>query len=354
MKRIVFVALCLVFTLALALPVFAQGGENKDWQEIQDQSDARRKAELIQTFIGRYSTSANRPDADKILVAYWMSNKDFAKVVQFADGFKVSLPSADNQSKGVIYSQGMMAALSLNNASKTKEFGEFAIAADPKNFLALSIMASSGLLDQKTSIDYAKKATELPKPRDMVQSQYDSLMTRNKNLSSAPAAGAAAPGGGANAAVKAAQDLMTAKKYTEAIAAYGDILKQNPKDQGVQFQHALANYYLMADSAKEVQNANDDQIKALSEKNNAEAAKAAAKQEQLTKVTMDARDAALEAFGKTVAIGGPSTAEAKKVLDALYQNKKGDLNGLDQFIADKKKELGVTDAPAAPATAPKR
>lgn len=352
MKRIVSAALCLVFTLALALPAFAQGGENKAWQDIQDERDARRRAERIESFIRTYSNSAYRPDADKMLVEFWMSNKDFAKVVQHADGFKQSLPSADNASKAVIYSQGMMAAISLNNAAKLKEFGEMAIAADAKNYLALSIMASSGVVDQKTAVDYAKRATELPKPKEMPQQQYDQLMARNKNLAAGPAAPAAAAApNAASAALASAQGLMQQKKYPEAIAAFGEVLKQAPTNQGIQYQQALANYYLMADSAKEVQNANDDMLKASAAKNQAEAEKAAARQEQMTKVTMDARDAALEAFLKTVAIGGPNTAEAKKVLDALYQNKTGSLDGLDQAIADKKKSMGITDAPA---TAPRR
>ncbi|MND08517.1 hypothetical protein D3C83_311720 [compost metagenome] len=60
------------------------------------------------------------------------------------------------------------------------------------------------------------------------------------------------------------------------------------------------------------------------------------------------RDAAIDSLAKAVAIGGPGpiTADAKKMLDALYTNRKGSLEGQDELIAEKKKELGVTDAPA--------
>src|SRR5438477_3655128 len=124
MKRIVPISLCVLLCFVLALPAFSQGGENSDFQAIQDQRDARRQAELIETFIGKYSNSPHRPDVDKILVSYWMSNKDYQKIVNFTDNFKQSLPSADAVSKAMIYSQGMQAAIFANNVKKTVEFGD--------------------------------------------------------------------------------------------------------------------------------------------------------------------------------------------------------------------------------------
>src|SRR5438045_1247479 len=115
MRRIVPLALCALICLAAVVPAFSQGGENNEWQTIQDTRDARRQAELLDTFIKAHSNSPHRPDADKMLLSFWASNKDNAKILNHVDGFKQSLPSADNPSRAVIYTQGMIAAATLNN-----------------------------------------------------------------------------------------------------------------------------------------------------------------------------------------------------------------------------------------------
>lgn len=350
MKRIASLSLCLLLCLVCALPAFSQGGENNDWQAIQDQRDTRQQAALIERFIGQYANSPHRPDADKMLVTFWASNKDNAKIVNHADNFKVSLPSADNASKAEIYLQGVIAAVSLQNVKKVQEFGSLALAAEPNNFAVLSIMASSGVVDGKTALEYATRASTLPRPKTMAEAQYQTWMTRNKNIvasANAPAAGA----GAGTSLVGSGQSLMGQKKYQEAIAVFDQALKQNPKDQAVHYLVALSNYYLLADAVQVVQTANDEQIKAMiaTPVVQADVDKAAARKEQFTKVTMDHRDAAIESLAKALAIGGPVTADAKKMFDALYQNRKGSLEGQDQLIEEKRKELGVTGAPAAPA-----
>ena len=345
MKRIVPLSLCLLLCLGSALPGFSQGGENNDWQAIQDQRDTRQQAGLLERFIGAYASSPHRPDADKMLVSYWVSNKDNAKIVNHADNFKQSLPSADAASKATIYLQAMAAAATLNNVNKTIEFGNLALAADPKNFMVLSFLASTNVLDPKTTLDYAKRASELPRPATMADAQYQSLMGRVKNLIAA--ASGPAPGSGP-ALASSAQTLMGQKKYQEALAIYAQILQQNPKDPAVHYQTAMAHYFLMADAAQGVQAANDDQIKAMvaTPVVQADVDKAAARKDLLTKTTLERRDAAIESLAKAIAIGGAaSPADVKKMLDALYLNKTGSLDGEDQLIADKKKELGITDAP---------
>jgi tetratricopeptide (TPR) repeat protein len=340
MKRITPISLCLLLGLALVIPAFGQGGENAAWQAIDDEKNTRRQADLLVDFISRYSSSPHRPDADKMLVNFWVSNKDNAKIVNHADTFKQSLPSADNQSKSIIYTQAMVAAATLNNVKKTTEFGDLALAADSKNFMVLAFLASSGVVDQKTAIDYARRASELPQPRTMAPQQYQSLMTRVKNLvasANAPAAGA-----GPSPLAKSAQDLMVQKKYPEALEIYAKVVEQNPKDALIHYQVALAHYYIMADAAQNVQQANDEQIKAMiaTPTVQADIDKAAAKKEQFTKLTLEKRDAAIDALAKTLAIIA-TNADAKRLFDALYQSKKGSLEGQDLLIAEKKKELGL-------------
>jgi tetratricopeptide (TPR) repeat protein len=349
MKRIVPLSLCLVFCLGLALPAFSQGGENADWQAIEDQRNTRQQASQIESFINKYSSSPHRPQADIMLVNWWVSNKDNAKIVNHADNFKQSLPSADNASRATIYTQGMMAAAQLNNVKKTVEFGTMALTADPNNFMVLAFLASSGVIEPKTSLEYARKAASLPRPATLPASTYDSMMARVKKL--VESANAPAAASGPSPLVKSAQDLMAQKKYAEALDIYGQALQQSPKDALIHYQIALAHYYLMAEAAQGVQAANDEQVKAMiaTPVVQADVDKAAAKKEQLTKVTMEKRDAAIDSLAKTMALlGSNASADAKKMLDALYQNKKGSLEGQDQLIAEKKKELGIADA--APAT----
>jgi len=346
MNRIISATLCAIFSLALVLPALAQSGENSAWQAIQDERDARRKAEKLDSFIKTYASSPHRPEVDIMLVDYWVSNNDFAKILTFVDGFKQSLPSADNQSKATIYNQGMLASIQLNNIGKLKEFSDMALAADPKNFQALAIMASSGVLDPKTSFDYAKRAADLPKPKTMKDAQYQSLLKRAKDLvASANASSAPAGGGGggnaASAALNSVQGLLSEKKYKEAVDVLTQALQQFPKEGAIHYNIGLANYMLMSEAAQGAQSANDDQIKAMLANAKDDETKAAAKKEQLTEEALKRRDAALEGFGKAVAAGGSAPAESRKLLDALYQNKKGSMEGIDQFIADKKKEIGL-------------
>jgi len=349
MKRTFPLSLFLLLCLTCTVPAFSQGGENAAWQAIEDQRDTRRQAELIENFIKSYSNSPHRPDADKMLISFWGSNKDNAKIVNHADNFRQSLPSADKASRATIYTQAMAAAATLNNVKKVVEFGNLAIEADPNNFTVLAFLASSNLLEPKTTMEYATRAAALPKPATMADATYQQMLGRVKNIvasANAPAPGAAAA---PSAALASAQALMQQKKYQEAIDIYGQALKQNPKDPAVHYQIAMAHYYLMAEAAQAAQAANDEQIKAMlaTPSVKADVDKAAAKKEASTKVTLERRDAAIESLASVIAIAGPSAADPKKMLDALYLNKKGSMEGIDQFIADKKKELGVTDAAAA-------
>ena len=46
-KRLVSVGLAAVMSLAIAMPAFAQGNENKDYQAIQDERDQRKQRDLL-------------------------------------------------------------------------------------------------------------------------------------------------------------------------------------------------------------------------------------------------------------------------------------------------------------------
>ena len=102
MNRMSRIATSLVLALIFALPAFPQGNENNAWQAIEDQRDARRKAELIEAFIKNYSSSGRRPDADFILLDFYAQNKDYQKILQMAEDYRQRPASADPSREGEI------------------------------------------------------------------------------------------------------------------------------------------------------------------------------------------------------------------------------------------------------------
>ncbi|HYR44988.1 MAG TPA: hypothetical protein VER98_18300, partial [Terriglobia bacterium] len=87
---------------------------------------------------------------------------------------------------------------------------------------------------------------------------------------------------------------------------------------------------------------------ALKAENDAKAAKAdqptiddlAAKRQGLENEVREKRDRAIDEYAMAVAIGGTSAQNARGALEKLWQNKNDNLNGMDEFIAQKKQQLG--------------
>jgi tetratricopeptide (TPR) repeat protein len=323
MKRLVPLSLSIVFCLVFAVDAFSQcSNENNLWEAIKDQRNLQEKAKLLDSFIKSCSSSPNRPEADKQLIAFWVSNNDHKKVMDHADGFQQSLPSADAASKASIYTTAMASAAQLNNIPKVKEFSALALRFDANNFMVLQFMASTGVLDAATTLDYAGKAVLLPKPATMADAQYQSAMARMEGV--------------------VANNLVTQSKFSEAIPHYEKALKLNPKDHANQFRLGMATMQLMPAAVQGAQSANDELIRAMTKepKVDADIAKANAKVEEFSKSALALRDSAMDSFAKAYAIGGSFATQAKTVLDSLYTNKNKSLEGIDAFIAAKKTELG--------------
>lgn len=323
MKRLVPLSLSIVFCLVFAVDAFSQcNNENSLWQAIEDQKDARRRAEQIDSFIRSCSSSPHRPDADKMLVSYWLTNNDHKKIMDHADNFQQSLPSADAASKATIYTQAMASAYTLSNFPKTNEFGGLVLRFDPNNFFVLQFMASTGLLDAAKTLEYAEKAVQLPKPATMQEAQYQTAMGRMEGIL------------GLNA--------YTQKKWKDAAAHFEKALKLNPKNHDNQFRLGMATMQLMPEAVQGAQTANEELIRAMTKepKVQADIDKATAKVDEFSKSALALRDSAMDSFARAYAIGGNSAAQAKQLLDTLYNNKNKNLEGIDAFIAAKKTELG--------------
>jgi tetratricopeptide (TPR) repeat protein len=323
MHRIISIGLCLILSLIVVVPAFAQGGENAAWQAIEDERDARRRAERLVSFINAYERSSRRPEADIMLVNYWISNKDNARIMQHAEAFRQNLPSADNASKAFVYTQAMVAAATLNNVAKTVEFSGYALQAEPENLTVLGFLARLNLPNPAEALKHAQKALTLPRPATMGEAQYNSLQASLNGV--------------------VGNALFLEQKFKEADEKLSIALKANPKDHVNQFRLGFSNISLAGDAAKAASAANDDLIKAMTatpvQTEAVDAAKA--KVEAESQNALKHRDMAIEALAKAVAIGGQFGSQAKQLLDSLYQSKNKSLDGLDAFLGQKKAELGL-------------
>ena len=172
MKRICSLGMILTLGLVFAMPAFAQGGENNEWQAIQDMKDLRRRAELLDAFIKKNPSSGRRPEADFMLIDFYSGNKDHQKIIMMAEDFRQRPPTSDPVAKGKIFLSAMLAAANLNDVKRTVEYAGYTLDADPNNFSVLSFLAAQGLPDQKKALEYAQRAITLPKPATMTPEAF--------------------------------------------------------------------------------------------------------------------------------------------------------------------------------------
>ena len=109
-RKLSAAGLALLLSLAVAAPAFAQSGENKDYQNIQDERDARKLKSLIEDFVSKYPSSGHRPEVDIKLMGLYSDNKDLAQMIKHADSFALTQGSADNVSKSKFFTLAMEAA----------------------------------------------------------------------------------------------------------------------------------------------------------------------------------------------------------------------------------------------------
>ena len=311
----------LAFCLLVAAPAFSQANDSKEWQEIQNQKDPKKKAELLDAFIKKFPTSTRRPAADTELIDLWTKAQESGKIVAFAEAYKKQPPSPDPVAKAKIYSEAMLAAYGARNAAKAAEFGEAAIEADPNHFPALYMMAAAKLPTPAKALDYAQKAVSLPRPQNLSAEAYIKQTARLHS--------------------ELAQALITLKRFPEAREHLEAVIKADPKNQEAQFRHGFASVNMMGDAAKAAQDANLEMLKASTDQKTAEVDAAIKKQDFAQRAALELRDVALDSLAKAMALTGPYTDQAKPIFEGLYTNKYKSLDGADKFIAEKKAELGL-------------
>jgi len=130
--------------------------------------------------------------------------------------------------------------------------------------------------------------------------------------------------------------------YNKSIQEYELALQKTPKDDVAHFYMGLDYQALAAQASKEY-------TAAVDAENKAKAARAdqptidelAAKRGGLEEDIRKYRDKAIDEFAIAVALGGPVSPQAKDALTKLWTAKNDNTNGLDQFIAQKKQQLGL-------------
>jgi len=338
-KRLVSVGLSAVMCLAAALPAFAQGNENRDYQAIQDERDQRKQRDLLESFLKNYPNSQHRPDYDVQLMTLYFGNRDWAQMLKHADSFVLTQGTADPKAKSNLFTLAMEAARQLGNTAKVTEYSDRALAADPNNLSVLMTM-SRGLAENppadpaaKTAamdkaMGYVEKAKKVPKPEKTTDAEWQGTQSRLHGI--------------------AGMIYFNQAKWPEAGDEFAEYLKTNPSDGLNQFRYGasmysqlqvtLANLQALNNDAKLAQAADRDlgpYIERLNARN---------------KEFETQRDITIDAMAKALAIGGPFAATARSVIEPLYKQKNNNsLDGLDPLIAAKKAELAALAPLPAPA-----
>jgi len=309
-----------VFVLIFGLTsvAFGQGDEAKAWQAVQGERDARRRVERLESLLRTFPNSPHRPEADKMLIDHYVQTKDNAKIVQHAEAFRQTLPGADNGTKAAIYIQAMLAAATLNNVAKTLEFGNDALAAEPNNITVMGFLAGNNLPDPAKALEYAQKVITSTKPASMAEANYQSITSRMHAV--------------------VGDSLLGQNKFSDAHEHYLVASQVTPKNHVLNYRLGFVRMNLMARAAQAAETANNDLLKATTAQPLVAdvVASAQAKLEAESTAALEYRDAAMDAFARSVAVGGQFAAQAKQFLESLYENKNKSLNGLEQFIADRK------------------
>lgn len=350
MKRIGAAGLYLLLTLSLTTPTRAQrgggggggggfgGGEDGAYDRIRQETNLRNKLDLIASFLNAYKSSGYRPELDIQLMTLYIQYQRFSDAILKADTFHVDVPRATPQEKVQFYTYAMIAAGQVkdNNGTKVAEFGERALQADPMALNPL-IMLAALVTDRPLPKEAPAKEATLNKALDygqrIMQAPKGSMSDEEWQRAQARA----------HSTVGLVQ--LTREKYPEAVSELTQAVKLNPKDQNSQSRLAGALMKTAETYIAALQKVGPELQAAIKAVNDAAAAKdekkyneLAAKYEELTKQFNERRDQALDTLGTAVALG---VKAARATLENVYQYKGNGLEGIDQFIESRKKELGL-------------
>jgi tetratricopeptide (TPR) repeat protein len=345
------ISLLLVFALAAAsLPVFGQAApaaqakgpqaktqaEYTAYKALYDEQNPQKKAELGEKFLTDFKESDFIANTYTMIIGAYTRAQNWSKVIDAAER-AVASPVADNKLKGFAYLNAMAASQNLNQVDKILSYGDKVLAVDPNNLNAMFTLAT--VIPARLPADDAAKKAALTKAEDLAKKALAGL---EPLLAQAPA--------GQKAEITQIQSQLHATlgliaydrmDTMKSIEEYEATLKISPKDDFAHF-YLGANYQILTGQASR------QYQEALKAENDAKAAKAdqptidelAAKRQGLENEVREKRDKAIDEYAIAVAIGGGSAPNARAELQKLWQGKNDNLNGMDEFIAQKKSQLG--------------
>jgi len=338
----IMVTLCAVPALSQRGRGGGGGGNNAEATEFQDfleESIPLRQIQLGETFISAHRNSTFRPQVDQLLAEAYAKAQNWAGVMTTAERLHRELSGGQPQPKNPVYISAMLAALRTSSLTKALEFGDWVMTGDPNDINPYQVLATAipEMLPQDSAqrkaalsqaMDYAKKGIALQRPQRVNEAAWDGAQTKLH--------------------FALAFVYLNLDQFQESIAEYESVLKTHPNDALAQYRLGMAYFFTMQDlvpsfttAAKAVEDALDakadtTQLKQLAEKRDSTAVS-----------IMDARDNAVDALARAVAIGlatnHPVTQPAREQLEPLFKNQSPDAaaGALDQLLEKKKTELGL-------------
>jgi len=338
LKRLVSLGLAAALSLAIALPAFAQGNENKDYLSIQDERDQRKGRDMRVKFIKDFPNSAHRPDMDLELMALYYSSKDWQLMIQHADNFGLTQPTADPEKKSNLYTLAMEASRQANNLNKYNEFADKALTANPNNISVLMTLAralaenppadaTARAAAMEKALGYAEKAKAAPKSAKISDAEWLSTQAKVQGIFGVI--------------------YNNQEKWPEASNAFAEFLKVIPNDGQNQYRYGFCVYRQLQNTLSILQQLNSDAQ--LAQKAERDLTPYIERLNVRTKEFEVQRDLTIDAMAKAIALGGPHAEAARVILTPLYNQKNGSLDGIDPYIAAKKAELAALTPLPAPA-----
>jgi hypothetical protein len=346
MRRTGYLGLSLLLILVLvvsALPGFGQAAQARQPQaktqpeynaylSLFNEKDPAKKAELGEKFITEFKESDFVPNAYRMILTGYAGTNNWPKVMDAADR-AAAWSGADNTLKEIAFTNAMIAAQNQNNADKILSYGDKVLQLNPNSLQALLLV--SGAIPVKYPNDKAQleKAAELATKALAGIQPMLAKASADEKKQLVPIDGTLHGTLGLVA--------YNNKDYAKSISEYQAAIKDNMKDDASHFYLAYDYLALMANASKEYQAAFKAETDAI-----------AAKADQPTIDDLKARtagtidelkkqqDKAIDELAIAVAIGGPVAQQAKAELTKQWMNKNNSDQGMDQFIASKRPELG--------------
>lgn len=343
LKVSLFAAITLV--ISSAKPGFAQAAQNKSpqtrtvpefnsYNDCYKETDFAKKAELCEKFVDGFKDSDFVVNGYKLIIQSYYQTRNWQLLMDTADK-ATALPVVDNSFKDYAYQAAMLAAQNANNFDKCISYGDRVLALDPDNLTAL--VTVSTVIPQKSSTDLAQlsRAAEFAhKALVIATSMVDKATPQEK------AELVLLDGRLHGTLGLISYDEMDFKK---SIQEYQTAIQddKDKKDDASHFFMAQDYINLMVQSSKSYLAAINDEKTAIAAKADQPTmddlkAKTAGHAEEVTKY----RDTVIDELAVTVAINGPYTAPAKTELTKQWTAKNSSTTGLDDFISQKKTQLG--------------